>query len=137
MSQACCEEQAEKLARQEARAMEEERAKKKRVQWVDREDETKGEGKEEMDWSRRRGEKTRWADVEDELHSEGRTWEAAFKLNSRLRQTKRGGWLSEQQKRREEESRMRNEGGHESKEVENGAVRGQWQEEQDQEQQAE
>ena len=71
MLEVCCEEQAAKLARQEARVMEEARVRKKRVQWADRAGETKEEGQGEMDWSRRQGEKTRLADVEGELDSEG------------------------------------------------------------------
>ena len=55
-----------------AQAMEGERVRKKRVQWAERMDETKGEGQEEMDWSRRQGEKTRWAVVDGEFHREGR-----------------------------------------------------------------
>ena len=43
--EACCEEQAEKFARQEARAVEVERARKKRVQWADVEDELDSEGR--------------------------------------------------------------------------------------------
>ena len=56
--EACCEEQMVKLSRQEERAMEEERAKKKMVQQADQEDGTDGESKEG------KGARTTWADVD-------------------------------------------------------------------------
>ena len=59
MLEASCEVPAEKLARQEARAMEEERARRKRVQWADVEDELLREGRAILRFRLRQKPKTR------------------------------------------------------------------------------